>query len=138
MQFERTAFVLAIIRCVASLALIAAALWLPWAAFKEGSLGVTTFTGGSLADWLVVLALVTMAMSPVAMRWPSTWIRWAILGSSICAFGLAVLLALRSISSANSVLTHTYSQTSYASGAVLGVLSGVVMTATAILGPRMP
>ena len=136
MQSERTAFVLAIIRCVASLALLAAALWLPWATFTESALGVTTFTGGSLAHWLVVLALFTMAMSPVALRWPSIWVRWALLGSSICAFGLAVLLALRSISSANSVLTHTYSQTSYASGAVLGVLSGVAMTATAVLGLR--
>jgi len=141
-QPGRPTFALAIIRCVASLALITAALRLPWATCKEGALRVTTFTGGSLADWLVTLAVVTIAMTPVALRWPSAWIRWAILGSSICAFGLAVLLALRSISSANSVLTHFsshfYTQTSYASGAVLGVLSGVAMAATAILDLRSP
>ncbi len=138
MQSGRPAFALAIMRCVASLALITAALRLPWATFKEGSLGVTTFTGGSLADWLVTLAVVTIAMTPVALRWPSAWIRWVILGSSICALGLAVLLALRSISSANSVLTHYYSQTSYASGAALGVMSGVAMAATAALGLGSP
>lgn len=138
MHSGRPAFALAIIRCVASLALITAALRLPWATFKEGSLRVTTFTGGSLADWLVTLAVVTIAMTPVALRWPSAWIRWAILGSSICALGLAVLLALRSISSANSVLTHFYSQTSYASGTALGVLFGVAMAGTAALDLRSP
>jgi hypothetical protein len=128
--------VLAIIRDVASLALITAAWWLPWATLDEGPLGVTTFTAGSLADRLVALALVSVAMSTAALRWSTTWIRWAVLGSSICAFGLAVLLALHSISLANSVPTHAYSHTSYASGAVLGVLSGGAMTATAVLGLR--
>ncbi len=135
-QSGRPAFAPVIFRCVASLALITAALKLPWATFKEGSLGVTTFTGGSLADWLVTLAVVTMAMTTAGLRWPSAWIRWAILGSSSCVLGLAVLLALRSISSANSVPTHFYSQTSYASGTALGVLSGVAMAATAALGLR--
>ena len=132
-QSGRRAFVLVVIRCVASLALIVAALWLPWATFEERARGMTSFAGGSITGWLVALALSTMTLSAVALRWPSSWVRWAILGSSICALGLAVLLALRSISSANSVLAHSYSQTSYASGSVVGVLSGVAMMATAVL-----
>ncbi len=135
---RRRNVVLVIIRCAASLAMIVAALWLPWSTFEEGARRAITFTAGSLTGSLVALALFTIVLSTATLRWPSIWIRWAILVACACALGFAVVVALHSISSANSVLTHAYSQTSYASGSVLGVLSGVAMTATAVLGLRTP
>jgi hypothetical protein len=132
-RFGRRTVVLVIVACIASLALVVAALWLPWATLEGSSRGVTTFASGLLAGWLVALALFTTVLSLLALRWPSTWISSAMLGSSICALGLALLLALRSISLANSVPIHAYSQTSYASGSELGVLAGVALTVTAVL-----
>ena len=135
---DRRNVALVIIRCAASLAMIVAALWLPWATFEENSHRSITYSAGSLTGSLVALALLTTVLSATTLRWPSTWIRWATLVACVCALGLAVGLALHSISSANSVPVHAYSQTSYASGSVLGVLAGVAMTATAALGLRTP
>jgi len=139
---QRAPLVLVVVGSIASLVLITAVLWLPWATITGGAHGGTIkFTGGSLTRPVVYPALVVPVLWLAALRWPQRMINLLLLVASVIALLFAVLLALRSISSANSLAVADSSiegavltQTSYALGSVLGVAAGVATVTVSAVG----
>ena len=122
------------IRAAGSLGVILAATSLPWATITQGVPAATTgFDAGSLAAALIGLGLVAIALSLALLARPLGLLRWAVLAECAVTLGFAVVLALRSIAAANATPAHAYSQTAYAIGSLVGVLSAGAMLAVSVV-----
>jgi hypothetical protein len=120
---------------IASTTLAAAAAWMPWATFRGEAHNVTIrFSGGSLTDFILFPAIGVILFSLATMRWPVRSVQLVRLILAGVTLALVVVLALRSISSANSVSQVGYSVTSWSIGSVIGVVAGVIMFASSAVG----
>ena len=134
---DRGDVVLALIRCLAALGLVVAAAWLPWATFKASELGISlNVTPGSESVALCVIGLVVIGLSLVQLVKPAQILGWLLLALSALALLLAIVAALRSISTANHLSLNAAQgavETSYAAGSTLAATACFVMVAVSAL-----
>jgi hypothetical protein len=113
--------------------LVAAATWMPWASLKVGSTGATTtFKGGLLGAVLAVLGLVSVVLAVTRVRLRSSALSIPTLLVACVALACSIVMALTKISSANNVPKPGGSETSYAYGAIVGVLASVALVALGV------
>jgi hypothetical protein len=134
---DRGDLALFLVRCLAALGLVVAAVWLPWATFKASQLGITLdVTPGGLSVALCALGLAVVGISMVQLVRPARILGWLLLALSALALVLAIVAALRSISTANHLSmssTQSAIETSYATGSTLAATAGFVMVAASAL-----
>lgn len=124
------------VQIVAGVLLIVATTTMPWATYKEVLTDRTIwFRGGFLAAVLVTLGAVSIMVSALSLVHPSRWTPRLHLVVGCTAVVVSVALALSKISAANHFhsLQDGGAQTSYASGAGLGIIASIVLAVTSAI-----
>ena len=93
----------------------------------------TEFHGGALGVTLVGVGTVSIALAVLGTLRESMRVRGIQVVVANAALLASIVLALRKISSANHVVAEGMSQTSYALGAVVGVIASLVLVFASVL-----
>lgn len=106
---------------------------MPFATYKDLADGVTTtFRGGAGGVILVVLGALSIGLSLVVLNRPSPALYRIHLAVGCGALVVAIVLSLDKISAANHFEATGPSQTSYAFGSAIAVLSATAIAFTAL------
>ena len=117
--------ILTCVGTVASVAFIVAANWLPWA---TSNLGSVRYTPGALAPFMTGIGAVVTVISLATLRRPSRAADIVLVWLAVLAMVIAVVVALDSISSANS---DPGGGTAYGVGTGVGIVAALVMVLAA-------
>lgn len=129
---------------LASVLLLVAAIWLPWATYRARTVNLT-FGSVWLDELLIGVGAAAVFLASLSMAWRHAVVQW-----SLCIIGgLAVIasigLALSGISAANHradtvVFAHATvvaepesSQTAYGTGSVVGVAASVILLVLSVV-----
>jgi hypothetical protein len=125
---------LALIEVIAGACLVVAAAVLPWATYRDVLANTTTeFRAGVLGATLVGVGVLSIGVGVLGALRESKWLRALQIVVASAALLVSIVLALRKISSANHVVAEGMSQTSYALGAVVGVIASLALVIASVL-----
>ena len=114
---------------VASLVVLVAALWMPWATYRSQDI-TRAFKAGWLDVILVLCGTVALVLGALTLVTSRATIYWGQLATSCVAVVCSIGLALTQIKDANDAAqgrTSGLTQTSFGIGAVLGSVAGVLL-----------
>jgi hypothetical protein len=122
---------------LASVVLLASAIWLPWATYRTSALTVT-FRSGRLGPVLVVCGAASIVLV-VLCRWStSSSLLWIQLVLGCLSLLCSVTIALSKIADANRTVTiHTgWETTSFAIGAGLAIAASIGLAMASVVQLR--
>jgi cyanate permease len=114
---------------VASLVILVAALWMPWATYRSHDV-TRVFRAGRLDVILVLCGALALVLGALTLVTSRATVYWGLLATSCVAVVCSIGLALTQIKDANDAArgqTSGLTQTSFGIGAVLGTVAGVLL-----------